>query len=110
MDLGGCLRQTLDGAVLLDIEVTPGADRQGVQSVNKWRNRLKIAVRAHAKHGQANHAVCSVLSTQLHCALTDLTIVTGHTSRTKTVRIESVNLDQLTASLLRAVGEVNGEP
>ena len=109
MDLGGCLRPTLDGAVLVDVEVLPGSDRQGFQSFNEWRNRVKVAVRAQAQHGRANTAVLSVLSAQLRCSLTDLSILSGQTSRQKTIRIESMGIDCIALRIRQALGENNGK-
>lgn len=101
MDLGGCVRPTLDGAVLMDIEVQPGASRQGIVGFNRWRTRLNVAVGAQAIEGRANRAVVTVLSSLLAAPSADVSIVTGHTSRQKTVRLESITAEAL---ILRLTG------
>jgi hypothetical protein len=58
MDVGTCLIQTLDGALLMEVEIQPGSSQQGVTGFNEWRSRLVIAVKAEAKQGQANRAGC----------------------------------------------------
>lgn len=110
MGLGGSMRCTLDGAVLLDIEVQPGANHQGIQSFNEWRNRLRVAVRAQAQHGLANHAVLSLLATQLGCPLTDLSIVAGQRSHHKTVRFETEDIDGLVERFVQLLGGLRGKP
>ena len=45
------------GMVELDIEVQPGAKREGITGLNEWRNRLQVAVRALPQDGEANDAV-----------------------------------------------------
>ena len=95
MDVGGCMRPTLDGALLMDIDVQPGATRQGIVGFNPWRARLNVAVGAQAIEGRANRAVVTVLSAHLGCAPADVCIVTGQTSRQKTVRFESMRVEDL---------------
>ena len=106
MDLGGCVRPTLDGAVLVDIEVQPGASRQGVVGFNPWRNRISVAVSAQAVQGRANRAVLAVLQAQLGCQANETSIVTGHTSRQKTVRLESVPMVDLVHRLTKVLEAV----
>ena len=50
---------------MLEVEVQPGAKRQGILGFNEWRGRLTVAVRAEAQKGKANNAVLHVLSTSL---------------------------------------------
>lgn len=87
MDLGGCLTSTLDGAVVLDVEVQPGSTRQGVTGYNEWRSRLCVAVRAEAKQGRANKALVHVLATQLGLETEHVEVSSGLRSKQKSVRI-----------------------
>ena len=91
MPIHSCIQPTLDGAVMLEIEVQPGAKRQGVIGVNDWRGKLSVAVRADAQKGKANNAVLHVLSTTLNIPKYQLKIVAGKTSRSKKVRIEGLS-------------------
>jgi hypothetical protein len=95
MAISSCVQSTLDGAVMLEVEVQPGAKRQGIVGFNEWRGRLTVAVRAEAQKGKANNAVLHVLSTSLNIPKTQLRIVSGTTSRSKKVRIENISADLL---------------
>ncbi|MGY8728039.1 MAG: DUF167 domain-containing protein [Candidatus Poseidoniales archaeon] len=95
MAISSCVQSTLDGAVMLEVEVQPGAKRQGIVGFNEWRGRLTVAVRAEAQKGKANNAVLHVLSTSLNLPKSQLKIVGGTTSRSKKVRIENVSSDLL---------------
>ena len=86
------LQSTLDGAVTVDIEVQPGAKRQGILDVNEWRGCVSVAVRAQAQKGKANNAVLHVLSTALDVPKNQLKIISGLTSRMKRIRIDSMQV------------------
>ena len=58
MGLKSCIQTALNGDIILEIEVQPGSSRQGVVGVNKWRNKIQVAVKAEARKGRANNAVC----------------------------------------------------
>jgi uncharacterized protein (TIGR00251 family) len=90
-----CLSATLDGSVVMDVEVTPASKVQGITGFNTWRNRLSIAVAAEAKQGQANQALLHVLSAQLVVEKQAISIASGHRSRLKSVRIEGVSVEHL---------------
>ncbi len=90
---------------MLEIEVQPGAKRQGVIGVNDWRGKLSVAVRADAQKGKANNAVLHVLSTTLNIPKYQLKIVAGKTSRSKKVRIEGLPPLKLHTLLQPFLGE-----
>lgn len=85
------LQSTFDGAVTVDVEVQPGAKRQGILGVNEWRGCVSIAVRAQAQKGMANNAVLHVLSKAFDVPKDQLKIISGLTSRKKKIRIESTH-------------------
>ena len=95
MAVSSCVQSTLDGAVMLEVEVQPGAKRQGIIGFNEWRGCLTVAVRAEAQKGKANNAVLHVLSTSLQIPKSQLQIVSGVASRSKKIRIENVSADAL---------------
>ncbi len=95
MPIHSCIQPTLDGAFMLEVEVQPGAKRQGVIGINDWRGRLSVAVRAEAQKGKANNAVLHVLSTALKIPKSQLKIVDGTSSRKKKVRIENISSHEL---------------
>lgn len=92
MGLAACVQTTLDGAVLVEIEVQPGSSRQGIIGFNQWRSRIQVAVKAEAEKGKANHAVCNVLSKIFSVPVT---VVSGHTSRQKKVSVESLSSTEI---------------
>ena len=49
MAIRSSLSETLDGAVVMDIEVQPAARVQGIMGFNPWRARVAVAVKAAAK-------------------------------------------------------------
>jgi uncharacterized protein (TIGR00251 family) len=95
MGVADCLSPTLDGAVILAIEVQPGAQRQGIVGFNPWRNRLSVAVKAEAKQGQANQAVLHVMSQHLRCSSASVSIMAGERSRFKSVKVVDVDVQTL---------------
>jgi len=100
--LATCLQTTLEGAVLIEIEVQPGASRQGIIGFNEWRGRIQVAVKAEAQKGKANHAVCNVLTKIFSVPVT---VVSGHTTRQKKVSIEgltSVEIVEILEGLLES--------
>ena len=100
-----CLPPTLDGGVLLSIEVQPGSQRERLLGVNQWRSRLGVSVRAQAEKGQANKAVIAYLCDVLAMPKAGCSIVNGHTSRSKTVRFENTNCAQLIEAMEHAMEE-----
>ncbi len=102
-----CLTRTLDGALVMTIEVQPGAHRQGIVGFNTWRDRLSVAVRAPAKDGQANRAVLHVLSNQLNIDEASMSIVAGQTSRMKTVRLTNLSMQDILEKVEQALGDAS---
>lgn len=99
MEISGCVQTTLDGRVLLDIEVQPGSSRQGIVGINQWRSKLSVAVKAEAQKGKANEAVLHVLAKTLELTKSDLEIVSGQTSRAKRVSVKSITIEELLSRL-----------
>jgi len=92
VSLAACVQTTLDGAVLVEIEVQPGSSRQGVVGFNDWRGRIQVAVKAEAQKGKANHAVCNVLS---KIFATPVSVVSGHTTRQKKISIKGLTSTEI---------------
>jgi len=85
VDLFKCLRPSGDGAEL-DIIVTPNSTTPGVQSVDPWRHRLVVKVRAPPEGGRANEEVEELLSSIIGVKVI---VVRGHTQRMKVVHIQT---------------------
>ena len=94
----------LPGHADLLLRVTPNAGRDSVEAVETRADgqvRLKVRVRAVPEDGKANKAVCALLARSLGIAKSDVTLVSGATSRDKTVRVA---LDDETAKRIAALG------
>ncbi len=74
-----------DSGVEVDILVSPRSNRSGVEGIDEWRNRLILKVKAPPLDGKANKEVEDTLS---EITRGNAKVVSGHTSRQKTVLIE----------------------
>ena len=104
MDVSSCIQNTLDGHILVDIEVQPESKKSGITGFNDWRNRLSISVSAQAKDGKANQAVMHVLSKIFELDKSAIEIVSGHTSRMKKVKIIGKKAEEIIGYILHEVG------
>jgi len=104
MDVSSCIQKTLDGHLLIDIEVQPESKSSGITGFNDWRNRLSISVSAQAKDGKANQAVMHVLSKIFELNKSEIEIVSGHTSRMKKVKIIGAEPKEIIDYILHEVG------
>ncbi len=86
-----------ENAVLLLVKVVAGASR--TRLLGEWDGRAKVAVAAPAEKGRANKAVIAFLAELLAVRTSDITLVAGHTSSLKTIRIERVTGDVVRAAL-----------
>jgi len=77
-----------DGDVLLDIRVLPKAGSDRIRGVID--GALKVAVTAPPDKGKANVAVEKLLAKALGISAASVTIVSGRTARSKTVKIEGL--------------------
>ena len=92
MGVESCIQTTLDGTVIIDIEVQPGSTRQGVVGYNEWRGKLQVAVKAEAQKGKANHAVCNVLEKIFSAKVS---VISGQTSRSKKINIQGLSSQEI---------------
>ncbi len=89
----------------MEVEIQPGSSQQGVTGFNQWRSRVVIAVKAQAKQGQANRALVHVIAQQLRVNTSEVTVVAGHRSRKKSLRIEDTDLETLRFRLSEVLGD-----
>ena len=80
-----------DVDIVLRVHVQPGAGRTEV--VGRHGDALKVRVAAPPEGGRANQAVGQLLATTLGVAPSNVTLVSGSTSRSKRFRIGPVQLD-----------------
>jgi len=93
------VRETGAGAVFR-VRVVPRASRSGIAGVQD--DALKLRIRAPPVEGKANDECIRLLAELLGVKRGQVTIIAGHTSRTKTVAVEGVKADRV-ASLLAAL-------
>ena len=73
--------------------------------MNTWRSSLKIFVQANAEKGLANRAVIDLFSDSLDLQKESISIVSGHTSRKKTVKFENISEGTLLTLLKREAAD-----
>jgi uncharacterized protein (TIGR00251 family) len=86
------IRETGDGA-LLELRVSPGSKSDAITGV--LDDRLKVSVRTAPEKGKANRAVCKLLAGALRCRATDLEILRGLGSRSKTLLVRGLGESEL---------------
>ncbi len=86
----------------LSLRVSPGASRPRV--VGRYGTAWKISVTAPQEGGKANAAVIDLLADALGVPSRDLEIVSGHTSRNKTVALAGIDADETDRRLAWASG------
>lgn len=64
--------------------------------------RLKVRVTAPPEGGKANKAICTLVAGAVGVKPRQVTVVAGHTSPEKTLRIEGTDEDALARALSRA--------
>jgi len=79
-----------DGGCILDIYVQPSASRTEIVGIEQWRERLKISVIARPHGGEANREVLQALAGWTGVSVSEMSIVSGHSSRRKSVKIEDI--------------------
>jgi uncharacterized protein (TIGR00251 family) len=87
------------GGVLVDIRLTPKSARdaiEGIGALSGGREVLVIRVRALPEDGAANQALSEILAKALRLPKSAVSVVAGHHSRLKQVRI-SGNASELAA-------------
>ncbi len=93
----GFAKDVADGCTL-SVRVHPGARKNGVTGVHA--DALKIALTAPPVDGKANEALIAFLAEALHLPRVRIALVSGLTSRKKTVRITGKSAAEVAAALL----------
>ena len=78
-------------SVRIEIRVVPRASRNGIDGVRD--GRIVVRVTAPPVDGEATAAAVSVLAKALDVAPTAIRVVSGQTSRNKTVTVAGVTVD-----------------
>ena len=89
--------QTSAGAARINVKVVPRANRTAIDGVRD--GRLIVRVTAPPVDGEANTATIEALADALDLPRRALRIVSGASSRNKTVEIASIDASQIAARL-----------
>ena len=87
-------------AARLQLRVSPGAARSAV--VGRHGAAWKVRVAAPPTDGKANEAVVRLLADTLALPARAVTIVSGHSSRDKTVALDGIDNDEIERRLADA--------
>ena len=99
------IRESAAG-VSFALKVQPRAKRNGLTGV--VGEALKLALAAPPVEGKANAACIEFLATLLNVPRTSVTIVAGHSSRNKSVRVTGVSARDVEARLRAAMPQARG--
>jgi uncharacterized protein len=90
------LRATTNGCTL-NVRVHPGARRNAITGTHD--GALKISLTTPPTDGRANAALIAFLAEHLNIPRARITLTTGATSRSKTLPLEGLTPDALSAAL-----------
>lgn len=82
-----------NGAVTFAVRVHPGARREGFAGLHD--GAAKIDLPEAAEDGRANDALVRLVARLLRIPLASVTILRGHSSRSKLVQVAGVTVDEL---------------
>ncbi len=85
----------IEGGVIIDILVVPRASRSRLGPVHG--DRIKVSVTAPPVDGKANQAVIEILAKTLGVRRSHIEIISGHTSRRKTIKVSGIDSAALRA-------------
>ncbi|HEX9198030.1 MAG TPA: DUF167 domain-containing protein [Acidobacteriaceae bacterium] len=97
MTLPITIRDTPDGCVLA-VRVHPGARKNAITGVHD--GALKISLTTPPSDGRANDALIAFLAERLNVPRARIALLTGATSRSKSLRIAGLTAPQAEAALL----------
>jgi uncharacterized protein (TIGR00251 family) len=87
-----------NGSVFFKVRIMPRASREGV--VGLYEDALKIRLTAAPVDGKANEACRAFLAKLLSIPRAQVEILSGHTSRNKTIKISGVSSEKILKTLL----------
>ena len=87
----------IPGGCTLAVRVHPGARRNAISGVHD--GALKVALTTPPTDGRANQALIAFLAGELRIPRARITLLTGATSRSKSLRIAGLSAAQLRAVL-----------
>ncbi len=91
------LRPT-DGGCILSVRAHPGARRNAITGTHA--DALKISLTTPPTDGRANAALIAFLAERLNIPRLSIELLTGHTSRSKTLRLTGITVAEAETRLL----------
>jgi uncharacterized protein (TIGR00251 family) len=82
-----------DQGALLRVKLHAGARRTAIEGL--LGDHVKISVSAPPEQGRANRACLKLLAQVLGVALSSLSVIAGHTSQRKLIRVSSLSAEQV---------------
>jgi len=92
------VRDTVNGGCTVAVRVHPGAKRNAIAGIHA--GALKISITAPATDGRANEAVIAFIAEWLRIPRARVSLVSGGTNRSKTLRIEGKSAAEVQAALV----------
>ena len=89
----------VEKGVVIKVKLLPRSSRNHI--AGKEGNRYKIKVTAPPVDGKANEALIKLLAKNLGIPGRDIEILSGHTSRLKTIRIQDLSTGDISDRLLQ---------
>ena len=87
--------ETGSGVTIL-LDVTAGAKKTSFPAgYNEWRKSIRCQVAAPAVDGKANRAVIDLIAETFGVSRADVSIISGHTSTSKTVAISGLSKSEI---------------
>lgn len=88
------------GGCTLSVRVHPGARREAITGTHD--GALKISLTAAATDGRANEALIAFLASRLNVSRSSIALLTGATSRSKTLRVTGITAAEAESVLVTA--------
>jgi uncharacterized protein (TIGR00251 family) len=84
-----------DGSVTFDVRAVPRSSKSEI--VGEMNGALKVKLKAPPVDGAANDELIRLLANEFGVARSDIEIVSGHTSKTKRIRVVGITSSDFSA-------------
>ena len=95
------IARSVPGGCTISVRVHPGAKRNAITGTHD--GALKISLTTPPTDGRANQALIAFLAERLNIPRTSIALLTGATSRSKTLRLTGITVDEADQQLLTDV-------
>lgn len=93
------------GGTYIHVIVSPGASKDMIKGIDRWRGSMEISVVEKAEEGKANNAVVQLISEILDIPASTVNIAAGKRSRRKKIFVKDMEakkiFDKLSGCLIR---------